>query len=90
VILGTLVPLQAVALALVALGAPAVVLSRDPLKMIVVNGLYGLTLVLLFVIYGAPDVGLSMLVVGTVAYPLVVLVAIARVRSREGEEEGVE
>jgi uncharacterized MnhB-related membrane protein len=90
VILGTLVPLQAVALALVALGAPAVVLSRDPLKMIVVNGLYGLTLVLLFVIYGAPDVGLSMLVVGTVAYPLVVLVAIARVRSREGQEEGEE
>jgi uncharacterized MnhB-related membrane protein len=86
----TLVPLQAVALALVALGAPAVVLSRDPLKMIVVNGLYGLTLVLLFVIYGAPDVALSMLVVGTVAYPLVVLVAIARVRSREGEEEGEE
>jgi uncharacterized MnhB-related membrane protein len=55
--------------------------------MIVVNGFYGLTLVLLFVIYGAPDVGLSMLVVGTVAYPLVVLVAIARVRARTGEEE---
>jgi uncharacterized MnhB-related membrane protein len=89
-ILGTLVPLQSVALALVALGAPAVVLSRDPLKMIVVNGIYGLTLVLLFVLYGAPDVGLSMLVVGTVAYPLVVLVAIARVRSREGEEESEE
>jgi energy-converting hydrogenase B subunit D len=87
VTLATLVPLQAVALALVALGAPAVVLSRDPLKMIVVNGFYGLTLVLLFVIYGAPDVGLSMLVVGTVAYPLVVLVAIARVRARSGDEE---
>jgi uncharacterized MnhB-related membrane protein len=89
-ILATLVPLQSVALALVALAAPAVVLSRDPLKMIVVNGLYGLTLVLLFVLYGAPDVGLSMLVVGTVAYPLVVLVAIARVRSREGGEEDEE
>jgi uncharacterized MnhB-related membrane protein len=89
-ILATLVPLQSVALALVALGAPAVVLSRDPLKMIVVNGFYGLTLVLVFVLYGAPDVGLSMLVVGTVAYPLVVLVAIARVRSREGEEEDEE
>jgi len=90
VIVATLVPLQAVALALVALGAPAVVLSRDPLKMIVVNGLYGLTLVLMFVIFGAPDVALSMLVVGTVAYPLVVLVAIARVRARSGEEEGEE
>lgn len=89
-ILATLVPLQAVALALVGLGAPAVVLSRDPLKMIVVNGLYGLTLVLMFVIFGAPDVALSMLVVGTVAYPLVVLVAIARVRAREGDEEGGE
>jgi energy-converting hydrogenase B subunit D len=89
-ILATLVPLQSVALALVALAAPAVVLSRDPLKMIVVNGIYGLSLVLLFVLYGAPDVGLSMLVVGTVAYPLVVLVAIARVRAREGEEESDE
>jgi uncharacterized MnhB-related membrane protein len=90
VIVGTLVPLQAVALSLVALGAPAVVLSRDPLKMIVVNGFYGLTLVLVFVIFGAPDVALSMLVVGTVAYPLVVLVAIARVRARKGEDEGGE
>jgi uncharacterized MnhB-related membrane protein len=88
-LLATLVPLQSVALALVALGAPAVVLSRDPLKMILVNGLYGLTLVLVFVIYGAPDVALSMLVVGAVAYPLVVLVAIARVRAGR-EEEGDE
>lgn len=85
-IVATLVPLQAVALALVVLGAPAVVLSRDPLKMILVNGVYGLILVLLFVIYGAPDVALSMLVVGAVAYPLVVLTAIARVRSTKGGE----
>ncbi len=86
--LATLVPLQSAVLALVALGAPAVVLTRDPLKMIVVNGLYGLALVLLFVTFGAPDVGLSMLVVSTVAYPLIVLVAIARVRAgKPGHEE---
>ncbi len=78
--LATLVPLQAVVLALVALGAPAVVLTRDPLKMVVVNGLYGWTLVLLFVVFGAPDVALSMIVVGVVGYPLVVLVAVARTR----------
>jgi energy-converting hydrogenase B subunit D len=48
--------------------------------MIIVNGFYALTLVVLFVVFGAPDVALSMLVVGTVAYPLVVLVAIARVQ----------
>jgi uncharacterized MnhB-related membrane protein len=82
VILASLVPLQAVVLALVALGAPAVVLTRDPLKLVVVNGLYGWTLVLLFVVFGAPDVALSMLVVGAVGYPLVVLVAVARTRGK--------
>jgi uncharacterized MnhB-related membrane protein len=79
-VVATLVPLQSTVLALVALGAPAVALTRDPLRMIVVNGLYGLILVLLFVVYGAPDVALSMLVVSTVGYPLVVLIAIARSR----------
>ena len=85
-IVAGLVPLQATALALVALGATAVVLTRDPLKMILVNGVYGLSLVLLFVIFGAPDVALSMLVVSTVAYPLVVLVAVARVRGGKPEK----
>lgn len=79
--IATLVPLQSVLLALVALGAPAVVLSRDVLRMTLVNGFYGLVLALLFVVYGAPDVALSMIVVSAVAYPLVLLVAISRVRS---------
>lgn len=78
--LATLVPLQSVAFALVVLGATAIVLTRDLLRLAVVNGFYGLILVLLFVIYGAPDVALSMLVVSTVAYPLVLLVAITRIR----------
>jgi uncharacterized MnhB-related membrane protein len=81
--IATLVPLQSAVLALVVLGSTAVVLSRDPLRMIFVNGLYGLVLVLLFVVFGAPDVALSMLVVSTVAYPLVVLIAIARTRGRK-------
>lgn len=72
--------LQALALALPALGAPALVLTRDPLKMVLVNGVYGWTLVLLFVVLQAPDVALSMLVVSSVAVPLVLLVAIARSR----------
>jgi energy-converting hydrogenase B subunit D len=82
-VIATLVPLQATVLALVALAATSVVLTRDPLKMIVVNGFYGLLLVVLFVVFGAPDVALSMLVVGTVGYPLVVLIALARARNRE-------
>jgi energy-converting hydrogenase B subunit D len=73
--------LQGVALALPALGAPALVLARDPLKMVLVSGIYGWMLLLLFVVLGAPDVALSMLVVSSVAYPLILLVAIARVRT---------
>lgn len=79
-IVATLVPLQVAILALVAVGAPLVVLSRDPVKMVVVNGIYNWALVVLFVVFGAPDVALSMLVVGAVGYPLVLLVAIARSR----------
>jgi uncharacterized MnhB-related membrane protein len=78
----TLVPLQATILLFVAAVAPMIVLARDPLKMVIVNGVYNWALVVLFVVYGAPDVALSMLVVGAVGYPLVLLVAIARSRSR--------
>jgi uncharacterized MnhB-related membrane protein len=78
VIVATLVPLQAVAFLLVALGATAVVLVRDVQRQILVNGFYGLLLVALFVVLAAPDVALSMLVVSTVGYPLVVLIALAR------------
>ena len=76
----TLVPLQAVAFALVALGAPVVVLTRDPLRQALVNGIYGVSLVCLFVVLEAPDPALSMLVVSAIAYPLVILAAVARVR----------
>jgi energy-converting hydrogenase B subunit D len=85
-IVASLVPLQATILAVVALAAPAVVLTRDPLRMIVVNGFYGWTLVILFSVFQAPDVALSMLVVGGLAYPLVVLIAIARVRAGNDED----
>ena len=75
-----MIPLQVTILLLVAAGGLAVVLARDPLRQVVVNGLYGLLLATLFLVFQAPDVSLSMLVVGSVAYPVVVLTAIARVR----------
>jgi len=80
IVCSTLVPLQAVVFALVALGAPLVVLTRDPLRQALVNGIYGVTLVLLFVVLEAPDPALSMLVVSGIAYQLVILAAVARVR----------
>lgn len=61
-----------------------VVLTRDPLRQTLVNGLFGLALVLLFVVLQAPDVAISEVVVSTVAFPLVLLVTIYRVRSSRG------
>ena len=71
---------QATALALVAAGGTAVVLARDPLRQAVVASFYGLLLALLFLVFQAPDVALSQIVVGTVALPLMILLAIAKVR----------
>jgi energy-converting hydrogenase B subunit D len=75
-----------VTLVLVACAATAVALCLDPLRQIFLSGVYGLLLVLLFVILQAPDVALSMLVVSTVAYPLIVLIAISRTRRERGRE----
>ena len=77
-IIATLVPLQVALLAAVAVLAPAVALARNPLRMVVINGFYNWALVVLFTVFGAPDVALSMLVVGAVGYPLILLVALAR------------
>lgn len=81
-LVATLAPLQAVVFVLVALGAPLVVLTRDPLRQALVNGIYGITLVCLFVVLEAPDPALSMLVVSGIAYPLVILAAVARARGQ--------
>ena len=68
--------LQATAIALVGAGALAVVLTRDLVRLTMIASVYSLLLVVLFVIFQAPDVALSALVVGGVAYPVVLLVAI--------------
>ncbi len=73
-------------LLLVAAAATAVALTMDPLRQVVVSSVYGLLLVILFVVLQAPDVALSMLVVSSVAYPLIVLIAISRTRRRRGGE----
>ena len=69
-----MVPLQATITILVALGALAV-------RLVIVSSAYTLLLVVLFVVLQAPDVALSMLVVGTIGYPLVLFVAIRRDRA---------
>jgi energy-converting hydrogenase B subunit D len=73
-----LTALQAVTIALVALGGAATVLTREPFRQAMVSGLYGLLLVVLFLVYQAPDVAVSALVAGSVALPLMVLLALAK------------
>jgi energy-converting hydrogenase B subunit D len=77
-----MIPLQLLAVALVGLGGLTVVTTRDPLRQVLVVGLYGLLLVLLFVVFQAPDVALSELVVSSVAYPFILLSALAKLRGR--------
>jgi energy-converting hydrogenase B subunit D len=78
--------LEIVVLTLVGVSGTCVVLARNPLRQCVLTSLYGLTLVVLFLVFQAPDVALSELVVGAVAYPLVILAAIARVRAPKDDE----
>jgi energy-converting hydrogenase B subunit D len=71
---------QIAALLIVAVGAWAVVAARDPTRQAVVASLYGLTLGILFFSYQAPDVALSNIVIGAVAMPTIILLAIAKTR----------
>jgi energy-converting hydrogenase B subunit D len=85
-----MIPLQVVTMLLVAVGALAVVLARDVVRQAIVLSIYGFGIVALFMVFQAPDVALSALVVTGIAYPLVLLAAISRVRGRakhEGKEE---
>ncbi len=75
--------LQAGLLVLLALGGLAVVSMRDPLRQALMVGIYGLLLALLFFVLQAPDVALSQIVVSTVAVPVMILLALAKVRGHE-------
>ena len=72
--------LQAVALTMVGLAGLGVVLTRDPLRQAIVVSFFGMLLGILFFILQAPDVALSEIVVGAVASPLMILLAVAKVR----------
>lgn len=72
--------LQFVVLLLVAAGGLGVVMSHDPARQAIAASFYGLLLTLLFFVFQAPDVALSQLVVGVVAWPLMIMLALAKVR----------
>jgi uncharacterized MnhB-related membrane protein len=79
--------LQIAALAAVAIGGGAIVISPDPLRQAMVLGIYGLSLTFLFFVFQDPDVALSEIVVSTVGLPVMVLLALRKVHEHEQERE---
>jgi len=79
-----MIVLEAAVFLLVAAGGTAVVLTRDPLDQAIVASFYGLVLGIMFLVFQAPDVALSQIAVGAVALPLMIVLALAKVRALAG------
>ena len=79
--------LQIAALAAVAVGGGAVVIAPDPLRQVLVLGIYGMSLALLFFVFQSPDVALSEIVVSSVGLPVMVLLTLRKIREQEHEHE---
>jgi energy-converting hydrogenase B subunit D len=63
------------------------VLTRDPAKQAIGISFYGLVMTLMFFIFQAPDVALSQIVIGAVALPLMILLALTKIRRHDEEEQ---
>ena len=70
-------------LLLVALAGFAVVRTRDVTSQVISLGFYGTLMALVFFFFQAPDVALSQITVGMVALPLMIMLAISRMKFRE-------
>lgn len=79
--------LQWVILLLVAVVAPAVVLSRDPKSQVVTLSFYGLICALMFFIFQAPDVAISQITIGAVMLPLMIMLALTKMRRQNLRRE---
>jgi energy-converting hydrogenase B subunit D len=80
---GFMEALQITVLVLVAAGATAVALIRQPVRQVIALSVYGILLAVLFLVFQAPDVTLSELTVGAVVLPIILLLALAKTRKRE-------
>jgi energy-converting hydrogenase B subunit D len=75
--------LQATCLVVVAALGTLVVATRDPLRQAAVAGIFGLALSALFLSVQAPDVALSQIAIGAIVVPVLVLLAMARIREHD-------
>ena len=77
--------IQIAALAAVALLGGGVIAATDPLRQTLLLSVYGMALTMMFFAFQAPDVALSEIVVSTVGLPVMVLLALRKVRQQERE-----
>lgn len=77
---------QNIILLFVAAAGTTVVFTRDPTSQAIVVSFFGLLLGVMFFVFQAPDVALSQIAVGAVALPLMIVLALARVKKQEQEK----
>jgi energy-converting hydrogenase B subunit D len=82
--------LQVAILVFILVAGTGVVLTRDPSSQAIAVSFYGLLLALMFFLFQAPDVALSQIVVGSVALPLMILLALAKIRMADQDREKAE
>ena len=70
-------------LLLVAVTGLCVVRTHDPTCQVLALTFYGLLLALMFFAFQAPDVAISQIAVGAIALPLIIMLAISRMRARD-------
>ena len=70
-------------LALIAVSAFFIVRTDDVTNQLLALGFYGLLFALMFFIFQAPDVALSQITVGAIALPLMIMLAITRMKHKE-------
>lgn len=70
-------------LALIAVSAFVIVRTDDVTSQLLALGFYGLLFALMFFIFQAPDVALSQITVGAIALPLMIMLAITRMKHRD-------
>jgi uncharacterized MnhB-related membrane protein len=79
--------LQAAAVITVGIVGTAVVFTPEALRQVMMLGIYGLTLTVLFFVFQAPDVALSEIVVSGIGLPVIVLTALRKIRRQQAARE---
>lgn len=69
-------------LLLIAICALGVVMTRAVTSQVLALSFYGLLIAVMFLVFQAPDVALSQITIGAVALPLMVMLALAKMKHR--------